>query len=49
MPYGGPTMDVMAETIPPQFNAQSSIQKTISLEADKNQFDFKLMTSGTFE
>src|SRR4051794_27211329 len=49
MPIGGPTMDVMAETIPVQFNAKSSIKKTISPEADKNEFNFKLMASGTFE
>jgi hypothetical protein len=49
IPIGGPTMDVMAETIPVVFNAKSAIKKTISPEPAKNQFNFKLMPSGTFE
>jgi hypothetical protein len=49
MPYGGPTMDVMAETIPDLFNGKSVIKKTISPESDKNQLVFKLMPSGTYE
>jgi hypothetical protein len=46
---GAPTMDVMAETIPPMFNVSSTMRKTISPEPDKNHFDFKLMPSGAFE
>jgi hypothetical protein len=46
---GAPTMDVMAESIPSMFNAKSSMKKTISREADKNNFHFKLMPSGAFE
>jgi hypothetical protein len=42
-------MDILVETIPPSFNAQSTIKKTISADAEKNQFHFKLQKSGAFE
>ncbi len=42
MPGGGPTMDVLVETIPVKYNAQSTLKVTISPEASKNQHDFKL-------
>jgi hypothetical protein len=44
-----PTMEIMSETIPSMFNAQSTIKKTISPEPGKNQFTFKLMSSGAYE
>jgi hypothetical protein len=44
-----PTMEIMSETIPSMFNAQSTMKKTISAQPDKNQFSFKLMSSGTYE
>jgi hypothetical protein len=46
---GAPTMDVMVETIPVVFNAQSVIRKTIAPELEKNQFQFKLQKSGKYE
>jgi len=49
MDESSPTMEVMTETIPSMFNAQSIMKKTISSEADKNQFTFKLMPSGAYE
>ena len=42
MPGGDSTMEVLAETIPAEYNAQSSLEVTISTEASKNQFDFAL-------
>jgi hypothetical protein len=42
-------MEIMSETIPSMFNAQSTIKKTISPEPGKNQFAFKLMSSGAYE
>ncbi|WP_165069689.1 hypothetical protein [Paludisphaera rhizosphaerae] len=49
MPTGGPTMDVLAESIPEKFHAKSSIQKTISPDASKNEFSFKLTKAGSYE
>lgn len=49
MPTGGATMDVLAESIPAAFHAKSSIQKTISSDASKNEFSFKLTKSGSYE
>jgi hypothetical protein len=49
MPNGGPTMDVMVDSIPPVFNTNSSMKKTISSDGSKNQFTFKLMPSGAYE
>jgi hypothetical protein len=46
---GAPTMDLLVETIPAAFNAQSTIKKTIAADADKNQFHFKLQKSGASE
>jgi hypothetical protein len=46
---GEPTMDVLVETIPSMFNASSTMKKSISPEADKNHFEFKLMPSGAYE
>jgi hypothetical protein len=46
---GAPTMEVMAETLPAVFNTQSTIKKTIVPDPEKNQFNFKLQTSGSFE
>jgi hypothetical protein len=39
---GAPTMDVMMETIPIEYNAKSNLKATISPDSSKNQFDFKL-------
>ena len=49
MPEDGPTMDVLAESIPPAYHVNSNIQKTISLYASKNEFSFKLTKAGTYE
>jgi hypothetical protein len=46
---GAPTMDILAETIPPAFNTKSVIKKTIDADAAKNEFHFKLTKAGTFE
>jgi hypothetical protein len=46
---GAATMDILVETIPPVFNALSTIKKTISADPEKNRFDFKLQKSGAFE
>ncbi|WP_435017543.1 hypothetical protein TA3x_005157 [Tundrisphaera sp. TA3] len=46
---GAPTMDILAETIPPAFNVKSIIKKTIDPDASKNEFHFKLTKAGTFE
>jgi hypothetical protein len=46
---GPPTMDVLAESIPAVFNTQSTIKKAIQAEPTKNQFNFKLQKSGSFE
>jgi hypothetical protein len=49
MDESSPTMEVMAETIPALFNTESKVRKTISSDASKNQFIFKLTSSGAFE
>ncbi len=46
---GPPTMDVMIESIPSKFNVESNIKKTIALDPEKNQFNFKLKKSGGFD
>jgi len=46
---GAPTMDVMVETIPSTFNRESAIKKTVSPDPEKNQLNFKLQKSGSFE
>jgi hypothetical protein len=42
MPGGDPTMEMLVETIPAEYNAKSSLKATISPEASKNQLDIKL-------
>lgn len=44
-----PTMEVMKDLIPPMFNVSSTMKKTISSDASKNQFTFKLLRSGAYE
>jgi hypothetical protein len=39
---GEPTMEPLYNTIPPRYNTQSTLTATISPDASKNQFDFKL-------
>jgi hypothetical protein len=42
MPGGDPAMELLAETIPAEYNAKSFLRGTISPEASKNQLDFNL-------
>jgi hypothetical protein len=42
MPGGEPSMDVLVETIPAEYNTRLDLKVTISPESSKNQFDFKL-------
>jgi hypothetical protein len=46
---GAPTMDVMVEMIPNEFNRESTVKKTISPDPAKNQLNFKLHKSGSLE
>lgn len=39
---GSATMDELENIIPPMYNARSTLKATISPDASKNQFDFKL-------
>ena len=49
MPNGGPTMDVLEESIPAAFHAKSTIEKTISPDSSRNEFSFQLKKSGAYE
>jgi hypothetical protein len=42
MPGGGDPMESLYNTIPAEYNAQSTLKATISADASKNQFDFNL-------
>jgi hypothetical protein len=46
---GAPTMDLLVETMPAALGVQSTIQKTIFPDPEKNQMSFKLQKSGKYE